>query len=168
MSNYIVPILFILIVVYANFKRVNNYNSFVKGAKKSFELIFDIFGYIVAIFIVIELFNASGISDYLCSILTPIFNFLNIPNELTEFIVIKPFSGSGGLAMLSEIFATYGADSYIGRCASVIMASSETVFYVATVYFSKTSVKKLGIAIPIALIANVICAIVACLFCRLI
>lgn len=167
MSDYIVPVLLILVVIYANFKKVNNYNSFVKGAKQSFALIYDIFAYIVAIFILIELFSQSGISDFLCNALSPALNFFGIPTQLAEFIVIKPFSGSGGLAMLSDIFTKFGADSYVGRCASVIMASSETVFYVATVYFSKTSVKKLGIAIPIALISNILCAIIACLLCRI-
>lgn len=167
MSAYVIPTIIFILLVYANFKKVNTYNSFVKGAKQSFNLIFDIFAYIIAIFVLIELFNVSGISDFLCDILTPVFNFVGIPKELAEFIIIKPFSGSGGLAMLSEIFTVYGADSYIGRCASVIMASSETVFYVATVYFSKTSVKKLGMAIPIALTSNVLCSIIACLFCKI-
>ena len=87
---------------------------------------------------------------------------------LIELVLLRPFTGSGSLALLSEIFNTYGTDSYIGRCASVIIGSSETVFYVSAVYFAKTSVKKLSYAIPVSLIATFIGAIVSCLLVRII
>ena len=168
MSNYIIPVLIIALFVYSSFKKVNNYSTFVGGAKKSLHLVFDIFAYIVGIFIVVELLNTSGIMDKLTMVLSPVFNFLGIPTQLTQLVLVKPFSGSGGLALLQDIFDTYGVDSYIGRCASVILASSDTVFYVSTVYFSKTKVKKLGFAVPVALLATFLSVILSCLFCRLI
>ena len=168
MSAYIVPVLIILLFIFANIKKVNTYQSFVDGAKNSLNLIFDIFAYIVAIFVIIELFNVSGLSAKFTTMLSPIFNFLGIPTELTELIIVKPFSGSGGLAMIQQVFDSYGVDSYISRCACVILGSSETVFYVSTVYFSKTSVKKLGFAIPIALISTIISVILGCALCRVI
>ncbi len=164
--NYIIPLLILFLFIYSIIKKQNNYDSFVKGAKKSLTLIFEIFANIVAIFILIELFKQSGISYYLNKILSPILNFLGIPCELSELIILKPFSGSGSLALLSEIFETYGVDSYIGRCASVIMSSSETVFYVSSVYFSKTKVKNLGYSIPLALFVTILSSILACLFCK--
>lgn len=167
MSVYIIPVLIIALFAYSSYKRVNNYSVFVQGSKKSLTLIFDIFAYIVAIFIVVELLNACGIMEKLTLILSPIFNFLGIPSQLTQLILVKPFSGSGGLALLYEIFDQYGVDSYIARCACVILGSSETVFYVSSVYFSKTSVKKLGIAIPIALICCIISVVLSCLTCRI-
>lgn len=168
MSAYILPVLIIILFVYANIKKVNTYQTFVNGAKSSLDLIFDIFAYIVAIFVIIELFTASGLSDKLSNILAPVFNFLGIPVELSKLIIVKPFSGSGGLALLTEVFEKYGVDSYISRCACVILGSSETVFYVSTVYFSKTSVKKLGWAIPIALFCTIISVILGCALCRVI
>lgn len=168
MSAYILPILIICLFVYANIKRVNTYQTFVCGAKSSLNLILDIFAYIVAIFVIIELFSVSGLSDKLSNLLAPLFNFLGIPVELSKLIIVKPFSGSGGLALLTEVFNTYGVDSYISRCACVILGSSETVFYVSTVYFSKTSVKKLGWAIPIALFCTIISVILGCALCRII
>lgn len=164
--NYIIPLLILFLFIYSIIKKQNNYDSFVKGAKKSLTLIFEIFANIVAIFILIELFKQSGISYYLNKILSPFLNFLGIPCELSELIILKPFSGSGSLALLSEIFETYGVDSYIGRCASVIMSSSETVFYVSSVYFSKTKVKNLGYSIPLALFVTILSSILACLFCK--
>lgn len=166
-SNYIMPILIFVLLVFATIKKQKPYNSFVNGAKESLNLVMDIFAYIVAVFIFIEIFDASGLSDMFTKVLSPVFSFLGIPPELTKLIVLKPFSGSGGLAILQNIFDTYGVDSYIARCASVILASSDTVFFVSTVYFSKTSVKKLGIAIPIALFATILSVILSCLFCKI-
>lgn len=167
MSDYIIPVLIILLFVYSSFKKVNNYNEFTNGAKKSLQLVLDIFAFIVAIFIVVELLNESGIMQKLSLALSPVFNFLGIPPELTSLIIVKPFSGSGGLAILYDIFEKYGVDSYISRCACVILGSSETVFYVSSVYFSKTSVKKLGLAIPVALLCCFISVIVSCFMCKI-
>ena len=165
--KYVIPILLILLIIYTTIKKENSYNIFVNGASKSLKLVFDIFANIVAIFVIIELFKVSGLSAYLSKILSPVFSFIGIPSELTELIVLKPFSGSGSLALLSDIYTTYGVDTYIGRCASVIMASSETVFYVSSVYFSKTKVKNLGYAIPLALLITLLGSFFACLFCKI-
>lgn len=167
MTKYVIPILLIFLIAFAFIKKIDNYGVFVKGASKSLKLLFDIFANIVAVFIIIELFKVSGLSGYLYKILSPVFNFIGIPPELTELIVLKPFSGSGTLAILSDIFTTYGVDSYIGRCASVIVASSETVFYVSSVYFSKTKVKNLSYAIPLALFVTFLGSLFACLFCKI-
>ena len=164
---YIIPILLLLLVLFGLIKQQNNYESFVKGAQKSLLLVFEIFANIVAIFVIIELFKQSGISAFLQKYISPVFGLFGIPKELCELIVLKPFSGSGSLAILSDIFSNYGVDSYIGRCASVIISSSETVFYVTSVYFSKTKVKNMGYAIPLALFVTFLSSILACLFCRI-
>ena len=168
MSAYILPILLIGLFIYANIKKVNTYQVFVDGAKSSLNLIFDIFAYIVSIFVIIELFSVSGLSTYFSKMLAPILNFFGIPVELGELIIVKPFSGSGGLGLLVKVFEAYGVDSYVSRCACVILGSSETVFYVSAVYFSKTSVKKLGFAIPIALLCTFVSIIIGCALCRVI
>ena len=165
--NYIIPILLLLLVIYSQIKRQNNYDSFVIGAQKSLTLVFEIFANIVAIFLIIELFKQSGISAFLQKYISPVFGIFGIPKELCELIVLKPFSGSGSLALLSDIFTNYGVDSYIGRCASVIISSSETVFYVTTVYFSKTKVKNMGYSITLALFVTFLSSILACLFCKI-
>lgn len=145
---------------------MNTYNIFVKGAKGAIDLVVSIFPYIVAIMISVALMRTSGLTDLLTKLVSPIFNFLGIPSEVSELVLLRPFTGSGSFALLNDIYAQYGPDSYVARCASVIMGSSETVFYVATVYFSQTKVKKLLYAIPCALVASLVAAVLSCLLCR--
>lgn len=167
MSAYILPILFILLFIYCIYKRLNTYDNFVKGAKGAIKLVVDIFPFIASIMIAVALLRVSGITSWLTQILSPIFNVLGVPSELTELVLLRPFTGSGSYALLEDVLVTYGADSYISRCACVIMGCSETIFYVATVYFSQTKVKKLLYAIPVALICSIVGTILACLLCRI-
>lgn len=166
-SAYLIPILIIFLLVYARFKKIETYNVFVKGAKGAFDLVLSIFPFIATIMIMVALMRASGITDILVKMLAPIFVFLGIPPEVTELVLLRPFTGSGSYGILNQIYSTYGPDTYISRCASVIMGTSETIFYVATVYFSQTSVKKLSYAIPLALVLSLFGTIVACLVCRI-
>jgi spore maturation protein B len=168
MNIYIIPLLILFIFVYAGFKRVNTYKSFTQGAKAAIKLCVDILPFIATILIAIQLFRVSGLLDILCDVLAPIFGFFGVPSELTAFIILKPFSGSGSISLFNEIVATHGADSYITRVASVIAGSSETVFYISAVYFSKTKIRRLAYAIPVALFCVILAAILAALVCRII
>lgn len=166
MSIYILPVLFILVFIYARIKKINSYQSFINGAKGAIPLVIDIFPYLVAIIMMVQVMRVSGLSALLSSALAPVFGLMGIPPQLVELVLLKPFSGSGALALLSDIYTQYGADSFIGRSASVIISSSDTVFYVSTLYFSGTSVKKLSYAIPVALLASLAAVVVSCLICR--
>lgn len=166
MSVYILPVLFIALFLYGFFKNINTYDTFVKGAKGAISLVVSIFPFIACIMIAVALLRVSGVTAFLAQILSPVFTFLGIPTELCELVLLRPFTGSGSFALLDDVLETYGPDSYISRCACVILGCSETIFYVATVYFSQTKVKKLFYAIPCALLASIIGAIVACLLCR--
>ena len=166
MSAYILPILFILLILYCIYKRINTYDTFVKGASGAIKLVIDIFPFIASIMIAVALLRASGITDWLTEILSPIFTALGVPPELTELVLLRPFTGSGSYALLEDVLSTYGANSYISRCACVIMGCSETIFYVATIYLSKTKVKRLFYAIPVALLCSIIGTILACLLCK--
>lgn len=167
MSAYILPIIFIALFCYSKYKKVNTYDTFVKGAKKSIPLVVDIFPYIATIMIAVALLRASGITAMLATALSPIFNALGIPTELIELVLLRPFTGSGSFALLNDVLVQYGPDSYISRCACVILGCSETIFYVTTVYLSQTKVKKLLYAIPVALICAIFGAVLACLLCKI-
>ena len=166
--NDVGPFLLVAVLVFGLVKRVNVYDSFVLGAKKSFDLSISIFPYLAAMFIMVNALAASGLDRYITDFFAPPFALLGVPREVVKLILLRPFSGSGSLAILTDVYNAYGVDSYVGRCASVIMGSSETVFYVASVYFAGTNVKRTGFAIPIALFCNLLGSALACLLCRFI
>ena len=139
MSAYIVPL--IIVLLYASYKNLNTYNIFVKGAKGAIDLVVSIFPYIVAILVSVSLLRVSGLTNLLTKGVSPVFSFLGIPPEVSELVLLRPFTGSGSFALLSDIYSQYGADSYISRCASVIMGSSETVFMWLQFIFLKLRLK---------------------------
>jgi len=168
MSEYFIPVLFLIIFIFAIIKRVKPYDAFTVGAKSAVPFAVSIFPYLVSIFVLTELFEISGISNAVSNFLSPVFRVMGIPKELTKLVLIKPFSGNGSLALLTEIFTKYGVDSYLSRCACVIYGSSETVFYIAAVYFAGAKTKKLTAPIIISLIASFCSCVFACFICKII
>ena len=166
MAIYIIPVFIIFVLIISLIKKVNAYDSFVSGAKQAIDLCINTFPYLVAIFSIVELLQASGLSLLISKLASPIFGFLGIPPELTEFLIIRPFTGSGSIGMLSNIFSLYGPDSYISKCAGVIMSCSETTFYVVAVYFSTTKIKKLRYVIPVCLLSALLGSVLACAICK--
>lgn len=167
--NYLalaVPLLFLALFVYALVKRVKLYDSFTAGVKGAIPLVVSLFPYLAAVLILSELMEASGAANALTTLLAPLCRVLGIPPELCKLLLLKPFSGSGSTALLSEILTAYGADSYIGRCACVCYGSSETVFYILAVYFAGVKRKKMIKPVLIALTANFLGAVLGCLLCR--
>ncbi len=166
MSAYFIPIFFLLIMLFCFIKKVKPYDAFTQGAKSAIPFATSVFPYLVGIFILSELFEISGLSNLLTNLLKPIFSALGVPSELTKLILIKPFSGSGSLAVVSEIFQTHGVDGYLARTACAIYGSSETVFYVSAVYFANAKTKNLFKPILISLLASFISCVFACFICR--
>ena len=162
----IIPILFLALFIFALIKKVKLYESFTEGVKEAIPLVVSLFPYLAASLMLSELFEKSGLSGYLTNALSPAFRFLGIPPEISKLVLMKPFSGSGSTALLSEILTEYGADSYIARCACVSYGSSETVFYISAVYFAGVKQKKLFLPIVISLTANLLGAILGCFLCR--
>lgn len=167
MSEYFIPILFLIIFFYSIIKKVKPYDAFTEGAKNALPFAVSVFPYLVSIFVLTELFEISGLSNAVSNFVSPVFNFFGIPSELNKLVLIKPFSGNGALAVLTDIYNQYGVDSYLARCASVIYGSSETVFYVAAVYFAGAKTKKLAIPIIISLVASFFSCVFACFICRI-
>lgn len=161
----IIPALFFALFLYALLKKVRLYDCFTEGVKEAVPLLLSIFPYLAAMLMLSELFERSGLSAALTQALAPVFSALGIPPEISKLVLLKPFSGSGSTALLSELISAYGADSYIARCAAVAYGSSETVFYISAVYFAGSK-KNLAKPVVIALISNFISVILGCLLCK--
>ncbi len=162
----IIPLLIFLLFLYCVIKKINVYETFIQGVKKGAPLTLLIMPNILAILLMTEIFEISGLSALIIKLLTPFFTFLGVPKELIKLIIIKPFSGSGSLAYLSEIIKAHGTNGYITLCASTIFGSSETVFYISAVYFTKCKEKKAVKAIIISLTACLFSTVISCLICR--
>ncbi len=163
----IIPALFLGSFAFALYKKVRLYDSFTEGVKQAIPLVCSIFPYIATVTILCKLLQVSGMQDRLIAWLSPIFSFFGVPAEIAPLVFIKPLSGSGSIAVLTEILQTYGVDSYIGRCACVAYGASDTVFYISAVYFAGIKRKKIGVAIAVALF-SFLCAVVLCCFlCRI-
>ena len=166
--NYVVPVIIILTLIFALIKKASVYDSFIVGIRESLSLVISLLPYLASIFMLMEIFRASGLSVKLSEILATPLSYIGIPKELCELLILRPLSGSGSLAVVEKIFSEYGVDSYVARSASVIMASNDTIFYIAAVYLSSYKDKSAGAAIAISLASSLAGAICACLLCRII
>lgn len=165
--KYVIPAVILLSIVVAAIKKISVYDSFVTGVKEAIQLTLSVLPYLIGIFVMCEIFSASGLSDRLVSLLEKPFSVLGISKELIELVLIKPISGSGSIVLTEKIFVEHGVDSYTARCASVISGCSDTVFYIVAVYLSKAKDKRTHGAIPIALFSNLCGNIFACMICKI-
>lgn len=162
-----VPLIFLASFLFALCKKVKLYDSFTEGVKSAIPLILSIFPYIATVAILSCLLEASGLEKGITKFLQPVFGFLGIPEEIAPLLFVKPLSGSGSIAVLSDILSTYGVDSYIARCACVAYGSSETIFYIGAVYFAGIKRKKLPLALFISVLATLLSVVLCCFLCRI-
>lgn len=155
----LIPIIFLSIVIFGVLKGVKVYDCFVEGAKEGISICYRIFPYLLAMIVAVGIFRESRAMDCIISIITPFAKIIGIPPEVIPLILIKPLSGSGALGVFSETLNKYGTDSSIGRIASIIMGSTETIFYTLTVYYGAIKIKKIRHTLWAALMADV-CAII--------
>lgn len=166
-SNWIVPLIILLIITTGMVKKVKIYESFVEGAKEGFNVAIRIIPYLVAILTAIAAFRYSGALDILTTIISPITNLIGMPAETVPLALIRPLSGSGALGVMSDLITTHGADSFIGRVASTMMGSTETTFYVLAVYFGSVGIRRARHAVAAGLIADVAGILSAVFICNL-
>ncbi|MCR4881088.1 MAG: spore maturation protein [bacterium] len=154
-SLYTLPLIVVIIPLYAIIKKVPVYETFISGAKDGFKVGVMIIPYLVAILVAIGMFRASGAIDILSNILSPVLNKISMPAELLPLAIIRPLSGSGALGIMSEIAATHGGDAFITKMAAVMVGCSETTFYVLTVYFGAVGISKFRHALWAGIIADI-------------
>lgn len=155
-SIWMIPLLIMFILLYATVKRVPTYETFVDGAKEGFGMAVSIIPYLVGMLVAISVFRASGAMDFIIELLKPALQTIGIPTEIVPLAFIRPISGTGALGMTSDLIATYGPDSFIGRLASTMQGSTDTTFYVLTVYFGAVGIKKMGDALKVGLLSDLV------------
>ncbi|MGI5922269.1 MAG: spore maturation protein [Syntrophomonadaceae bacterium] len=154
-SRWAIPFLLLVIPIYGFFKKVPVYEAFVEGAEEGFGTVVKIIPFLVGMMVAISVFRASGAMDYLSNLLTPLTSFINAPAEVIPLAIMRPLSGSGVLGMATELMRIYGPDSFIGRVASVMQGTTDTTFFVLTIYFGAVGIKKYKYSIITGLTADI-------------
>lgn len=154
-SDIILPAVIGGILFYGIYKKVDVYGVFVEGAMEGAKSAINIFPYILAVIFAINLFIQSGAENFIVKILEPFTSLIGFPPELLSLSIVKPLSGGGSLGVFQSILDNYGPDSYIGRSASILMGSSETIFYTTAVYFGAIGIKNTKYTVKVGLIAHV-------------
>lgn len=165
-SLWAIPVLLVLIPAIGAIRGVKVYEVFVEGAKEGFEVAVRIIPFLVAILVAIGMFRGSGAMDLLTSALTPVLSAVSFPPELFPLAVLRSLSGSGSLALMTDIVKTAGADSLLARTAATMYGSTETTFYVIAVYFGAVGVRRTRHAVPAALVADAVAVVAAIVVCR--
>ena len=152
--QYITPSVIMIIIIIALSRKKAVYNDFIDGAGSGMKILADIFPPLVGMLVAASMLKASGALEILLGAIAPLAEKTGFPKEVMPLVLIRPVSGSGSIGVLSGILNDYGADSFIGRLASVICASTETTFYCLAVYFAKTRVKTIKPALPHAILGD--------------
>jgi spore maturation protein B len=166
-SAWAIPFLLLVIPLYGYLKKVPVYESFVEGAQEGFVTAVKIIPFLVGMMVAISVFRASGAMGYLSLVLEPLTSLLGAPSEVLPLAIMRPMSGSGVLGMATELMRTYGPDSFIGRLASVMQGTTDTTFFVLTVYFGAVGIKKYRYAIVTGLTADIAGFIASIYICNL-
>jgi spore maturation protein B len=167
LSVWAIPTILLVIPIIGYIRKVKVYEAFVEGAGEGFHTAVRILPCLVAMLVAISIFRASGAMDACIAWMEPALSILGVPTDLVPLAVMRPLSGSGSLGLATEILNTYGPDSLVGRIASTVLASTDTTFYVLTVYFGAVGLSNPRYAVLVGLsgdIASFLASVYICQF----
>lgn len=167
-SNLAMPLSILLIVIYSIKQRNNVFDDFIEGSKEGIEIVINILPTLIGLFVSIGAIRSSGILDIIISFIMPVLNVLHFPSEILPLAMIRPISGSGSIAVATDIMKIYGVDSNLGNIASTIMGSTETTLYTIAIYTSCIKIKKTRGILFAALIADIVGISVSIIVCSII
>ena len=167
-SNWIVPGLILLALLYAYLRGVKVFEAFVEGAKEGFGMSIRLIPFLVGMMVAIGLFRESGALELLILVLTPVLRLTGIPAEVLPLALMRPLSGSGALAIAAEMMNTFGPDSLLGRMAATMQGSTDTTLFVLTVYFGAVGIQKTRHALAAGLLGDLAGLLAAIFICRMV
>ena len=150
----VIPVLLAALCVWGLCKRVNIFESFVAGAKEGLHTVVFIAPTMIALLVAVGMLRASGILTWVAELLRPAAEAVGFPAELVPMGLLRPVSGSGATALLTGVYQDHGADSFLGKCASVLAGSTETTFYAVSMYYSAAGITKIRHTLASALVAD--------------
>ena len=164
--NYVLPSVIFLVSLIILFSKKDYFSCFLKGAKSGFKSAINLLPSMCALIVGVNMLCASGVTDFLCELLAPIFSKIGLPSEIFPLILVRPLSFGASLATFTDIIERCGVDSFPAICASIILSSTDTVFYVGCVYFSTTVIKKTRYFLPVALFVTALSIFLSCILAR--
>lgn len=167
MINYIVPLIVIIIIVYALYKKVDIFDTFLSGVKEGIKVTVELFPTIFAMAVSITILTKSNIILDISRLFGNIFNTIGFPEEVIPLALLRPVSGSSSLAILNDLLSRYTPDSFIGRLSSVIQSSTDTTIYIIGLYFSTVGIKKIRYSLVVGLLADLISVIISFIVVKL-
>ena len=165
-SSLVIPFI-ILIVGYVMARRPGAFDAFTRGAAVGMKTTVSLLPTMTALMVALAMFTASGAPSLIVSALSPVCQRIGIPPEILPLAVTRPISGSAATASFTELLSAYGADSFPGVVAAILMGSSDTMIYVISVYFSETRVKHAGRAFVISGASALLCLVLSSLLGRI-
>jgi len=156
LSVWAIPAVLLIVPVIGYFRRVNVYEVFVDGATEGFYTAIRIMPFLVAMMVALNIFRASGALDVSIEYAKPMLILLGVPSEVVPLAMMRPLSGTGSLGIVTELLNTYGPDSMVGRIASTILGSTDTTFYILTVYFGAVGISKPRYSVGVGLLGDMI------------
>ncbi len=168
LSIVAIPAFMVFVLIYGHIRGVNVYDTFIEGAKEGLSTVLRIFPYMVAMFVAIGIFRTSGAMDVLVRLLSPLANLVGIPAEMLPLALMRPISGMASTGILGELYKTYGPDSFIGRAASTMMGSTETIFYTLSIYFGAVGIKKIRYTLWGSLLADIAGLVASVIVCTIV
>ena len=166
-SAWILPLLLSGAALWGTRRRVDVYDALVTGGKSGLQVAVSILPALATLLTAVYMLRASGAMDALAAALAPVLGLLGIPPETAALLLVRPVSGSGALAVGSQIMEQYGPDSAVGRTAAVMLGCSETTFYTVAVYFGAAGIRRTRYTIPAALTADLAAFVAAAWAVRL-
>ncbi len=166
-SALAMPMVALLVGMIMLFGKRDYFKAFTRGATQGLKTAVNLLPTLVALMTAVAMLNASGAVDLISRLLSPIAEKLGLPSELLPLLITRPFSGSASTAAYSSLLERVGLDSLAGLCASVIFASSDTVVYVISVYFSSVGIRRTRGAFLIAFGVMLFCIFFSCFLCRM-
>lgn len=154
-SIWAIPALIFFIPTIAFLRGVPVYEAFVEGAEEGFSTAIKIIPFLVGMLVAIGVFKASGAMELMAAALEPITSLLHFPGEVLPLGIMRPLSGGGSLGIAAGLIKAYGPDSYIGMLASTMQGSTDTTFYVLTVYFGSVGIIRYRYSLYVGLIADI-------------
>ncbi|NLK01153.1 MAG: spore maturation protein [Clostridia bacterium] len=167
-SRWAIPLVFFIIPLIAFIRGVNVYEAFTEGAQEGFDTAIKIIPFLVGMLLAVGVFRASGAMDLFTRFLAPITGLLHIPGEVLPLALTRPLSGGGALGIAADLINSFGPDTYIGRLASTMQGSTDTTFYVLTVYFGSVGVIRYRYSLAVGLIADVVGFLASVFICNIV